>query len=253
MTVKLIQGDCLEEMQKLIDKGVKVDLVLTDPPYGKTNCKWDTIISFDEMWECINNLIKDTTPCLLFGTEPFSSHLRLSNLKNYKYDWIWNKEVGTAILNRKYQPLNDYEIISVFYKKAGQYYPIMRKIEKLRSFSVVKASKSNVYGQLKRDTNYEDSGFRFPKRIITVNCQKKECNNTNRFHPTQKPIELLEYLIRTDTKENDTILDFTMGSGSTGVACVNTNRNFIGIELDENYYNIAQERINETKKQTKLM
>ena len=248
---KLIQGDCLEEMDKLIDDGVKVDLVLTDPPYDKTNCRWDNIIPFDEMWDCLNQLTNNTTPILLFGTEPFSSQLRLSNLKNYRYDWIWNKEVGMGIFNRKHQPLNDYEIISVFYKKAGQYYPIMRTVDKPRSFFKRKASKSNVYGHLKNDTSYEDKGVRFPKRIISFNCLKDECNNIHRVHPSQKPVKLLKYLISTYTKDGDTVLDFTMGSGSTGVACQELNRNFIGIELDENYFNIAKQRINNS--QTKLV
>lgn len=245
--IQLIHGDCLTEMQKLIDKGVKVDLILTDLPYGTTACKWDTIIPFEEMWDCINQLSKDKTPCLLFGVESFSSHLRLSNLKNYRYDWIWNKEIGTNIFAREYQPLNDYEIISVFYKKSGQYYPIMVKTDKNRSFK----SKSNssigntVYNFTGRDVDYVDTGLRFPKRILTFNSQKGECNNPKRVHPTQKPIVLLEYLIRTYTQEGDTVLDFTMGSGSTGVACKNTNRNFIGIEIEEEYYNIAKKRCEE--------
>ena len=252
MTVKLIQGDCLIEMQKLIDKGVKVDLVLTDPPYGITGCKWDCPIPFNEMWEYINSLSQETTPCLLFGAEPFSSNLRLSNIKNYRYDWIWNKEIGGGIFNRKYQPLSDYEVISVFYKKAGQYYPIMEKAKRVRE-RFKQSGKSNIFSGVDFDCHYEDTGLRFPKRTIFYNSQEKECNNLNRVHPTQKPVGLLKYLIKTYTKEDGLVLDFTMGSGSTGVACMETNRNFIGIELDENYYKIAQERINETKKQTKLM
>ena len=241
---KLINGDCIEEMEKLIDDDIKVDMVLTDPPYGTTACKWDNIIPFEEMWECLNNIKKDDyTPILLFGIEPFSSQLRLSNLNNYHYDWVWDKEVGMGIFNRNYQPLNDYELISVFYTKSGQYYPIMENTEKPRSSFKRKASKNNVYGQLKNDTVYRDNGLRFPKRIISFNCLKGECNNIHRLHPTQKPVELLEYLIKTYTDEDDLVLDFTMGSGSTGVACQNLNRDFIGIELDKKYYEIAKKRI----------
>ena len=244
MTVKLIHGDCITEMQKLIDNDVKVDLVLTDVPYGTIRCKWDNVIPFDKMWDCIHNLINSHTPVLLFGMEPFSSYLRLSNIDEFKYDWIWNKIVGGSIFNRTHQPLNDYEIISVFYKKKGQYYPIMQKAETNRGFMKRTKSLSYLYGGV-FDKNYEDNGLRFPKRIISLNSKKDECNHKNRVHTTQKPVKLLEYLIKTYTKENDTVLDFTMGSGSTGVACLQTNRNFIGIELDEKYYNIAKKRCSE--------
>ena len=250
--IKLIQGDCIEEMKKLADDGVKVDLVLTDPPYGKTGCKWDLFIPFNEMWESINSLSQETTPCLLFGAEPFSSNLRLSNIKNYRYDWIWNKEIGGGILNRKYQPLNDYEVISVFYKKAGQYYPIMEKAKRVRD-RLKQRGRSNIFPGVDLDWPYEDTGLRFPKRTIFYNSQEKECNNLNRVHPTQKPVELLKYLIKTYTKEDDVVLDFTMGSGSTGVACLQTNRNFIGIELEPKYYEIAKERIKEAKAQRRLI
>lgn len=250
--VKLIQGDCLKVMQDLIDDGVKVDLVLTDPPYEKTGCKWDLFIPFNEMWECINSLSQETTPCLLFGAEPFSSNLRLSNIKNYRYDWIWNKEIGGSIFTRKYQPLNDYEVISVFYKKAGQYYPIMEKAKRVRD-RLKQRGRSNIFPGVDLDWPYKDTGLRFPKRTIFYNSQEKECNNLNRVHPTQKPVELLKYLIKTYTKEDDVVLDFTMGSGSTGVACVETNRNFIGIELEPKYYEIAEQRIKEAKAQRRLI
>ena len=127
--IRLIHGECITEMKKLIDENIKVDLILTDPPYGTTACKWDTIIPFDEMWSCINELSDEQTPCLLFGSEPFSTYLRMSNIKNYRDDWIWDKQIGTGIFTRKYQPLNNYETIGVFYHKAGQYYPIMEKAE----------------------------------------------------------------------------------------------------------------------------
>ena len=267
MTVELIQGDCLEEMKKLANDGVKVDLVLTDPPYGTTACKWDGVIPFDEMWECLDNITNTNTPIALFGSEPFSSNLRMSNIKNYRYDWVWDKQYGSNPLLSKKRPFIHNENISMFYKKQCNYYPqrIPKRPEcnsnrtseeskkpKLLNSEII-GSNANSKHQIMKIRYYEDDGYRLPKNILVYNSQSKECNNHNRVHPTQKPVALLEYLIKTYTKEGDTVLDFTMGSGSTGVACVNTNRNFIGIELDENYYKIAQERINETKKQTKLM
>jgi len=250
--MKLIQGDCLEEMRKLAEEDIKVDLVLTDPPYGTTVCKWDNIIPFKPMWECLDNLTYDDSPILLFGTEPFSSHLRLSNIKYYKYDWIWDKQVGTGRFTQKYQPLNNYEEIMVFYKKSGKYFPQMEKAKTNKSFKRNNVS-SNTYGIDIPPQEYKDNGLRFPNRLISFNNQIGECNNFHRKHPSQKPVDLLKYLIKTYSNDGDTVLDFTMGSGSTGVACINTNRQFIGIELDENYYNIAKQRINEANEQKKLV
>ena len=243
MTCTLIHGDCLEEMDKLIDNGVKVDCVLTDPPYGTTHCSWDTIIPFEPMWECINKLSKERTPCLLFGSEPFSSRLRLSNFKNYKYDWIWNKKRGSNFLNANRMPLPSHEIISVFYKKLPLYNPQKRYVGVKHQKQKKVHSTHSCYGKVKEEgVLYTDDGYRFPLSVIECNKSKSETNNSKSCHPTQKPIKLLEYLIKTYTKEGDTVLDFTMGSGSTGVACQNTNRNFIGIELEEKYYNIAKKR-----------
>lgn len=263
MTIKLIQGDCLEEMQKLIDEGVKVDLILTDLPYGTTSCKWDNIIPFEPMWDCINSLSNETTPSVLFGSEPFSTQLRSSNLKNYRYDWIWQKSNPASVGIAKYQPMRYHELISVFYKKFGQYYPqmiprtsprIKQAIE--RDYVFNSNTPNSVMNGCRNDTKNKatkyDPNWKYPSTILPFNTLKGG-SKEKVAHPTQKPVKLLEYLIKTYTNEQDIVLDFTMGSGSTGVACVNTNRNFIGIELDENYYKIAQERINETKKQTKLM
>jgi len=240
--IELIQGDCITEMRKLIGGGRKVDLILTDPPYGTTHCKWDSIIPFKDMWDCINQLIYDNTPIILFGNEPFSSHLRLSNLKNYKYDIIWDKIIRTGFLNANRQPLRQYENIIIFYNKQCYYNPIKwegegpshpHTVKKTRSHNVYNASKDHLQTLTK---------WKYPTNIYQCNSLKDECNNAKRVHPTQKPVKLLEYLIKTYSQEGDTVLDFTMGSGSTGVACNNTNRNFIGIELDEDYYNIAVER-----------
>ena len=238
---KLYNGDCLEIMDKLIEEGVKVDCVLTDPPYGTTQCKWDTIIPFDEMWKRLNKLIKPNGAIVLFGNEPFSSALRMSNIKNYKYDWIWEKEQGINQLNAKRMPLKNYENICVFYKKPCLYNPQMTqgKPYKADRCTFSKNIESTYGKQVDRVVTVND-GYRYPLTIIKFN---RELSSKKRVHPTQKPILLMEYLIKTYTNENELVLDFTMGSGSTGVACLNTDRKFIGIELDENYFNIAKERI----------
>ena len=251
--IRLIQGDCIEEMQKLIDDGIKVDMVLTDLPYGITNCKWDSVIPFEPMWDKLNQLTNDNTPCLFFGSEPFSSHLRLSNLKNYRYDWVLNKTRGSNFLNANRMPLSCHELISVFYRKLPYYNPQKRYVEVKHSKFRRKEITPNIYGRVKTHHDYIDDGYRFPLSIIECNISESEVNNTSRVHPTQKPVKLLEYLIKTYTKEKYTVLDFTMGSGTTGVACQNLNRSFIGIELDTEYYEIAKKRINEAKAQRRLI
>ena len=249
---KLYQGDCLEIMDKLIEEGIKVDMILTDPPYGTTGCKWDSVISLDEMWKRINKLIKDNGAICLFGSEPFSSNLRMSNIKNYKYDWYWNKNKPSGALVAKKQPMKAVETISIFYKKQCIYNPqmIKRTEEELK-----RLSKKSVYTigtevddrKWGKSGNRDDNKLKYPKNILiykTVFNRSKEKTP----HPTQKPVDLLEYLIKTYTNEGDLVLDFTMGSGSTGVACLNTNRKFIGIELDEKYFNIAKNRIEKLDK-----
>ena len=236
--IQLFNGDCLEVMDELIEKGVKVDVIITDPPYGVTACKWDSVIPFEEMWTRLNKLVKDNGAIVLFGSEPFSSTLRLSNLKNFKYDWIWEKPQGVNPLLSKKQPLNNYEVISVFYRKQVLYNP---QFEEGKPY-IVKGNKNKqrlleITGQTFKRLTTENTGYRYPKRVLKFNQQRG-------LHPTQKPVALLEYLIKTYTLEGETVLDFTMGSGSTGVACQNTGRHFIGIELDENYFNIAKERMN---------
>ena len=252
---KLYNGDCLEVMDKLIEEGVKVDCILTDPPYGTTACKWDTIIPFDKMWERLNKLIKPNGAIVLFGNEPFSSALRMSNIKKYKYDWKWDKLAGGGHLNAKHRPLQRTEDIIVFSNGKHLYYPQMTdvsdkeyknrisKIGKRKTFEV----ENGIFGKFKMvDVNERDLTVykkKYPSNILAYSKQMEECNNTKRVHPTQKPVAMMEYLIKTYTNENEIVLDFTMGSGSTGVACVNTNRKFIGIELDEKYFNISINRI----------
>ena len=253
MTCTLIHGDCLEEMQKLIDDGVKVDCVLTDPPYGTTKCKWDSIIPLNDMWSCINELCNPTTPVLLFCDEPFSSRLRLSNLNNYKYDWLWIKEGPSNIFNAKRRPLKYHENIAVFYKEQPKYYPnrimiprISRRIEEGQKSGWVGMSKSSeISGNSKNefiiDVSTYDKDWKNPSQHIYYS-RVKGNSHEKTPHPTQKPVKLLKHFIEAYTDEGDTVLDFTMGSGSTGVACLQTNRNFIGIELEEKYYNIAKKR-----------
>ena len=240
--IDLYKGDCLEVM-KQIESG-SVDAIITDPPYGTTACKWDSVIDFDLMWEQLNRIIKPNGAIVLFGSEPFSSALRMSNIKNYKYDWIWEKTKGSNFAILKYQPWKMNENILIFNCK-GYYYPQKYKvddvfIDKRINVNNPISNKDGVYGEIKR-TRKKDDGTRYPSNIIKVSNP-----NNNSVHPTQKPTELMEYLIKTYTNENELVLDFTMGSGSTGVAAKNLNRNFIGIEMDENYFNIAQERINST-------
>ena len=240
--IQLYKGDCLEVMDKLIEQGVKVDAIITDPPYGTTACKWDTVIPFDEMWKRLNALVKPNGAIVLFGSEPFSSQLRCSNLKNYKYDWIWNKKLaGNGILAKK-QPLKIHENVIVFNSKI--YIPQMTK-GKLRK----KLTNNLKISEINGGDGVKRANETFNDQYYPTSIQEFSMANLrrNRLHPTQKPVDLLEYLIKTYTNENDIVLDFTMGSGSTGVACVNTNRKFIGIELEEKYFEIAKERIEEAQ------
>lgn len=242
----LIMGDCFDEMRKLIKNNIKVDMVLTDPPYNISNCKWDITMDLDKLWDLLNQIKKENAPVILFGNEPFSSKVRLSNLKNYKYDIIWNKEVRTGHLNAKKQPLRQYENIMVFYNKQCTYNPIMWEGKEECHYSKTRKFDKDINTSIYHAHHETEPIFtknKYPTNIISYNARKKECNNINRVHPTQKPVDLLEYLISTFTNENDVVLDFTMGSGSTGVACNHLNRKFIGIELNEDYFNIAQERI----------
>ena len=237
--IQLFNGDCLEVMKELPDNSI--DFILTDLPYGTTDCKWDNIIPFEPMWVELKRIRKQKSAVALFGTEPFSSHLRLSNIKEYKFDWIWNKKQAGNPLIAKYQPLRIFELIHIFYEH--NYYPIMRT-GKMRKKGGLNRH-PDIYNKAKISLDYQVKNNQYyPTAILEFS----NANKKNKVHPTQKPVELLEYLIKTYTKENETVLDFTMGSGSTGVACVNTNRNFIGIELDKEYFDISGQRIQEASK-----
>ena len=232
----LMLGDCLERMKE-IESGT-VDMILCDLPYGTTQCKWDVIIPFEQLWAEYNRVIKEDGAIVLFGAEPFSSHLRLSNLQHFKYDIIWDKVKGVGFLNAKKQPLRNHEIVSVFYKKQCTYNPQKTTGHNLKKSSRGKHLQTDVYGQMKNDYVYSSSE-RYPRSIQVFSTDTQNSS----FHPTQKPVALCEYLIRTYTNEGETVLDNTMGSGTTGVACVNTGRHFIGIEQEEKYFLVAQERI----------
>lgn len=229
-------GDCLERMKEIPDGSV--NMILTDPPYGTTACKWDSIIPLEPMWEQLKRVVKPNGAIVITGSEPFSSFLRVSNISQYKYDWIWNKVLHSNPLIAKKQPLSAHETISVFYKKQTTYNPQMESGDKTLLRGGDKVHLASTKGITPHTISKNKSGKRYPKKIITI-------ANTKRtgLHPTQKPVALMEYLIKTYTNEGDRVLDFTMGSGSTGVAAKNLNRKFIGIELDEMYFNIAKQRI----------
>ena len=238
---QLIKGDCLVEMKNIPDKSI--DCIICDLPYGTTKCHWDTIIPFDKLWEQYNRVIKDNGVIVLFGQEPFSSLLRCSNIEMYKYDIYWEKERLTNIMQVKRRPGKIIETISIFYKNQPTYNPQMIKYDGPKRSNKVKNGKLGKLVDNNNDKSvneYTDTGYRYPTQLWKF---KRDILKTN-LHPTQKPVSLLEELIKTYSNEGDIILDNCMGSGSTGVACKNTNRNFIGIELDEKYFEIANNRLN---------
>ena len=238
--LNLIHGDCLEVMKTIPD--ASIDAIITDPPYGTTVCKWDAIIPFEPMWKELNRIIKDNGAIILFGNQPFSSALIMSNPKMFKYEWIWEKTQATGHLNAYKMPMKSHEQILVFYNKQPNYNPQKTQNHKPMNFGTKYATlNNNVYGKMSNDNmKFGGNTDRFPRTVINFS---KDIQ-TNYLHPTQKPIALIEYLIETYTKPRDIVLDFTMGSGTTGLACKNLNRNFIGIEKDDNYFKIATDRIN---------
>lgn len=246
---KIYLGDCLEVMKQIDDKSI--DMILCDLPYGKTACKWDAIIPFEPLWEQYKRIIKVNGAIVLFGTELFSSYLRLSNIKWYKYDWVWNKITARGHLVAKKRPLQQTETISVFGYGIINYYPEMVK----RPLDKIKTSKeyarTDIMGgkQSKENVKLKKYDHWYPKNLLTFSA----ANSSNtKLHPTKKPVELLEYLIKTYTNENDIVLDNCAGSGTTGIACLNTNRNYILIELDKDYYDAAMKRITFHQAQKKM-
>ncbi len=238
MTSTLLNGDCLEIMP-MLDEG-SIDLVLTDPPYGTTSCKWDSVISLESMWENLKRLTKPNSAIVLMASQPFTSALVTSNPKLFKYDWVWDKvNKITGFLNAKKQPLRKTESVLVFYQKQPIYNPQM--VAGAAYVATSKGRKSQNYGLQKDAIKTTCDGQRYPQNILAI--KGDERGTCGRLHPTQKPVALMEYLIKTYTNEGDTVLDFTMGSGTTGVACKNLNRQFVGIELNEKYFEIAKGRI----------
>ena len=231
--INLLQGDCLELMKDIPNKSI--DMVLCDLPYGTTNNKWDTIIHFDKLWAQYKRFINDYGAILLFSQMPFGASLIMSNPKMFRYEWIWEKNQAVGFLNAKKMPLRKHENILVFYKHLPTYNPqgLIKLDEPIQEEGSANRNGKN-YGVA--DKSFIRTHTNYPTDIITFS---KDAG----YHPTQKPVDLLEYLIKTYTNEGDTVLDNCMGSGSTGVACVNTNRDFIGMELNEEYFKIACERI----------
>ena len=238
--MNLIHGDCLEKLKEIADGSV--DMVLADLPYGTTACKWDTRIPFEPLWEQLHRVCKPNAAMAMFGSEPFSSLMRMSNLKRFKYDWVWEKEKGTMPMQAPFRPIGVHEIVSVFsvaastFSRSGsmKYYPI-----KISGKPYKKSPRKPGHMSFHSDPGphcRENLGDRFPRTVLRFKTERG-------LHPTQKPVALLEYLIKTYTNEGDTVLDPTMGSGSTGVACCNLKRHFIGIEKELNYFEIAQKRI----------
>jgi site-specific DNA-methyltransferase (adenine-specific) len=229
-------GDCLTIMPLIPDKSM--NMILCDLPYGATECKWDAIIPFEPLWEQYKRIIKDNGAIVLTGIEPFSSRLRLSNIDNYKYDWKWEKSKATGFLDARRKPLNNYEDVCVFYKKQPTYNPQMEKATKIYKRGFNKSNKSECYGKQNQYIQ-EDCGYRFPKRIIKIG----NADTRNILHPTQKPVALFEYLIKTYTNQGEIVLDNCAGSGTTAAACINTNRNYVLIEKEVKYYDIILKRI----------
>jgi site-specific DNA-methyltransferase (adenine-specific) len=243
ISVNLMLGDCLERMKE-IESG-SVDMILADVPYGTTACKWDSIIPLEPMWEQLKRIIKPNGAIVMTASQPFTTTLIASNMKMFKYCWVWEKERGTGFARAKKQPLRKHEDILVFYSKQPFYNGIGEKLEKpyKHALPINKSKSDNVAGSgynKKGDRIYQTYTHSSKNTILKISRDSTK----NSLHPTQKPVALMEYLIKTYTNENETVLDFTFGSCSTGVACVNTNRNFIGIELDEGYFKIGQDRIN---------
>jgi len=244
--IELIHGDCLEKMKDIPDGSV--DMVLADPPYGTTACKWDLVIPIKPMWGQLKRIIKPNGAIVLFGQEPFSSHLRLSNIEWFKYDWFWRKTRPSGFVNAKLKPLKEIENIIVFSSgttangsERNMPYNPQGLIEVNKSWSRPKTygkgkgvNPTRKSHKLERTIKYEG----YPRQVLDF-----ANHNGGQLHPTQKPVALMEYLVKTYTNEGETVLDFTMGSGTTGVACVNLSRSFIGIEQDDNYFGIAEKRI----------
>ena len=248
---KIICGDCIEVMKEIPDDSI--DAVITDPPYGTTACKWDSIIPLEPMWKQLKRVIKPNGAIVLFGSEPFSSVLRMSNIKNFKYDWVWKKSRCGNFQIAKYQPLKYTEMISVFSNDTHKYYPIFEEASEstknrrnYKMGGVTKGLKHMSSGEYKSELLH-GKDRKNPSNIIDI-----KSVHTKFVHPTQKPVALMVYLIKTYTNKGETVLDFAMGSGTTGVACVMNDRHYVMIEQSEEYCEVARQRIKDATRQGKL-
>jgi len=238
--MSLHYGDCLDIMPTL--EAGSIDLVLTDPPYGTTACKWDVVIPLEPMWEQLKRITKPNGAIVLTASQPFTTTLIASNMKMFKYCWVWDKvNRMSGHMNAKKQPLRITEDVAVFYSATPNYYPQMTTGKPYTATS--SGHKTSVYGKQTNNIQTVCGGLRYPRNLLGVKADER--GTVGRIHPTQKPVALMEYLIKTYTNESETVLDFTMGSGTTGVACKNLNRKFVGIEKDADYLKIASERIQE--------
>tara|TARA_Y100000310_G_scaffold320427_1_gene376864 strand:+ start:338 stop:1060 length:723 start_codon:yes stop_codon:yes gene_type:complete len=236
--INLMQGDCLEKMKE-IESG-SVDMVLTDPPYGTTTCKWDSIIPLEPMWDQLKRIIKPNGAIVMTASQPFTSVLIASNINMFKLEWIWEKSKATGHALCKKRPLKAHESVIVFCDGTESCNPQMTEGKPYKS-KLGKQESAEFSTGTKRNDN--KTGLRYPRSVQYFKTSESERNGYK--HPTQKPVALMEYLIKTYTNEGETVLDFTAGSFTTGVACVNINRNFIGIELDKDYFDIGANRIKE--------
>jgi len=233
----LFLGDCLDVMADIEDGSI--DMVLTDPPYGTTACKWDSVIPLEPMWDHLKRVIKPNGAIVMTASQPFTSVLGTSNIAWLKYAWVWDKARGTGFQVAKYRPMMRTEDILVFGDGRVTYNPIMEKRDKVKRSKCYASSDSNPLKY--NDGEVREYTEKYPVNIIPIS----NATQKGKVHPTQKPVALMEYLIKTYTNEGETVLDFTMGSGTTGVACKNLNRSFVGIEKDEGYFQIAEQRISE--------
>lgn len=244
--IEIFHGDCLEVMKKI--PSASIDMVMADPPYGITQCKWDSIIHLETMWEELKRVTKNNGAILLMAAQPFTTKLIGSNMEMFKYCWVWEKSRSTGFLNAWRRPLVNTEDICVFYKKPPNYMPILvdRELCNIRKHAQ-RSSHTNLYGNINLTTKKCPYDKSMPKTIIKFNVSQ------NRLHPTEKPVLLMEYLIKTYTNKGDRVLDFCMGSGTTGLACINLGRSFIGIEKDDKYFEIAKERLNKATELNKVI
>ena len=244
----LMLGDCLERMKEIPDGSV--DAIICDPPYGTTACKWDSIVPLEPMWEQLKRVTKPNGAIVMTASQPFTSILVCSNLKMFKYEWVWEKSVGSNFANLKYQPMKEHESVLVFSKTTHNYYPIMQERKGTQKgvspdYTNTKSESSDKKGETTRITERNRDGKKYGelRNPSSVQFFNNRIASDRGVHPTQKPVALMEYLIKTYTNEGETVLDFTFGSNTTGVACKNLSRKYIGIEMDENYFNIGKDRM----------